>query len=79
MLSWNLMAGPQGPGRHWEISFALQPDLQFKFELASHLHKTVAEIKEMDGVEYIWWQVYFERQQQAQESAQAAAERRRSR
>jgi len=44
------------------IPFALQPDLQFKFLLAEHLHMTVAQIREMDVVEFAQWQIHLARQ-----------------
>jgi hypothetical protein len=35
-----------------------RPSLQFKFALASHLRKTVAEIDEMDSREFSQWIAY---------------------
>ncbi len=35
-----------------------RPTLQFKFALASHLKKTVAEIDEMDSREFSQWMAY---------------------
>lgn len=35
-----------------------RPSLQFKFALASHLKKTVAEIDEMDSREFSQWMAY---------------------
>lgn len=52
------------------ISFALQPDLQFKFFLAAELHMTVRQLTEtMDCVEYRWWACHFQRK--AAEEAKA--------
>jgi len=53
-------------------SFALQPDLQFRFMLAERLHMTVAQIREMDCVEYIQWQIHFQRRAKAQKKVPSA-------
>ena len=58
------------------ISFALQPDLQFKYWLAAELHMTVRELVEtMDCIEYHWWGVHFSRKAQAEKQAADQAKR----
>lgn len=58
------------------ISFALQPDLQFKFWLAAELHMTVRELVDtMDCVEYHWWGVHFSRKAHAEKQEVEKARR----
>lgn len=57
-------------------SFALQPDLQFKYFLAAELHMTVRELsRDMDCVEYHWWGVHFLRKADAEQKAMEKAKR----
>lgn len=57
-------------------SFALQPDLQFKFFLAEQLGMTVRALADsMDCVEYHWWGVHFTRKAAAEEKAAEKAKR----
>jgi len=43
--------------------------LQFKYFLAELLHKTVAEIMEMDIREYMGWSAYFRLKEERQKRA----------
>jgi hypothetical protein len=45
-------------------------EVAFEFYLAEKLHRTVAEIREMDNDEFMRWGVYFGRKAQQQELAQ---------
>jgi hypothetical protein len=60
-------------------SFAIQPELQFKFELAERLGKFVSEINRMDCVEFHWWAVHFQRKAAAEQRAINRAKRSRGR
>jgi len=42
---------------------------EFEFFLASKLHRTVAELDEMDNAEFVKWNVYFARKAQMEELA----------
>jgi len=43
------------------LEFESDPDAEFAFFLAEKLHRTVAELEEMDNAEYLKWNVYYVR------------------
>ena len=57
-------------------SFALQPDLQFKFFLCQELGKLPEEIERMSCIDYQRFVIYYERKHVAE--AQAVEEARRA-
>jgi len=56
-------------------SFALQPDLQFKFFLCEKLKKLPHEIESMTVVDLHWFSVYFQRKHDAEKKAIDEAKR----
>lgn len=57
------------PGKAAYLQFENDSAAEFEFQLAEHLHKTVAEIREMDHDEYVRWNAYLLRKQQLEEIA----------
>lgn len=51
------------------LEFESDGDAEFEFQLAEHLHKTVAEIREMTNDEFVRWNAYLLRKQQLEEVA----------
>jgi hypothetical protein len=47
------------------------PTLEFEFFLAQKLGRTVAEMRQMDNMEFVGWQVYYARKAQREELAMA--------
>jgi hypothetical protein len=45
-------------------------DLRFRFELAELLHKTVAEIEEMNSREFHYWKIWSQIKEQEHERSQ---------
>lgn len=44
-------------------------EVEFEFFLAEKLHRTVAELDEMDNAEFVKWAAYFARKAQMRELA----------
>ena len=58
-----------------QTSFALQPDLQFKFFLCCELGRLPAEIDSMTCIDYHRFAIHYERKQQAESRAMDEAKR----
>lgn len=52
-----------------QISFALQPDLQFKYFLCEKLKKLPREIETLSCVELYWLEQHFKRKHEAEKKA----------
>lgn len=51
------------------LEFESRPDLEFEFFLAQKLGRTVAELREMDNEEFMYWAMYYQRKAQREELA----------
>lgn len=73
------MAGRRRGRLSWPTSFALQPDLQFKFFLCVELGKMPEEIDQMSCVDYQRFSLYYQRKNEAEKKAIDDAKRRQKR
>lgn len=74
------MAGRRRAKRSSQITFGLHPELQFEYAIADDKHMTHARlVEEMDCVELVRWQAYFDRKIRKEKQAAARARARRKR
>lgn len=61
------------PPKAMYMEMETSPTLEFEFFLAQKLGRTVAELREMEEIEFVGWCVYYGRKAQREQLAMAKA------